>query len=431
MRRHLLLTCAGLLLLAACTDQSAAPAGPAAVTGSGANALPAACSTPTQIRAQIAAVFPAPSPLDTANKQFNKIEAAIVRKDTASARELALGMVSKILARYYAGGVIGGQTEPAQTNVITLIKSLFCYVGLPAPPITPGSLGPDGVIGVVGPLSPRTVLVTQTQFAGIDIPAANTPTSTLISVTRLPDTPGPLLTPLDQYPAFYEYTATPAVTFSQDMIVGTCQVATFSAPDFSRLRMAHNVGPAAEILPRVTAPFLNCTSLIGSATFAPGLRGYAQRGWQWFSPLVQALVLPEPAYATALGTCCLGGTTKKFSPFGAVDTLTVLDRASAGSISGAPNSAVPAGSLPTVTLITPAGKRVPGATVTFSIPAGNEGSITGAVVVTDALGRAQLGGWTLGPGFAPNGVVATVTPLPNTEVGNNGLGFTATVTVIP
>jgi len=430
MRRHLLLTCAGLLLLAACTDQSSTPAGPA-FSGPAANALPASCATPTQIRAQIAAVFPAPSPLDTANRQFNKIEAAINRADTASARELVLGMTGKLLQRYYAGGVIGGQTEPAQNNVISLIKSLFCYVGLPAPPITPGSLGPDGVMGVVTPTSPRTLLVTQTQFAGIDIPAANTPTSTLVSVTRLPDSPGPLLTPLDQYPAFYEYTATPAVTFNQDMIVGTCQVATFSAPDFSRLRMAHNVGAAAEILPRVTAPFLNCTSLIGAATFAPGLKGYAQRGWQWLSPLVQALVLPEPAYATALGTCCLGGTTKKFSPFGAVDTLTMLDRASPGSISGAPNSAVPSGSLPTVTLLTPQGSRVPGATVTFSIPAGNEGSISGAVVVTDAQGRAQLGGWTLGSGAAPDGVIATVTPLPNTDVGNNGIGFSATVTVIP
>jgi hypothetical protein len=37
-------------------------------------------------------------------------------------------------------------------------------------------------------------------------------------------------------------------------------------------------------------------------------------------PLLETL-LPEPAEAAVLGTCCLGGSTKKFTPWAAVDPL--------------------------------------------------------------------------------------------------------------
>jgi hypothetical protein len=79
-------------------------------------------------------------------------------------------------------------------------------------------------------------------------------------------------------------------------------------------------------------------------------------------------------------------------------------------------------------ITTPTGRPVPGVTVTFAVPAGSQGSITGAVQVTDASGAATLGGWTLGDGSLPNTVTATATPLvPGSGFANNPALFTAIV----
>lgn len=88
---------------------------------------------------------------------------------------------------------------------------------------------------------------------------------------------------------------------------------------------------------------------------------------------------------------------------------------------------MPATLLPAVQIITPSGRPVPGISITFSVPAGSEGSVSGATQVTDANGIARLGGWVLGPGALPNTVIATGTPIPGSGIARNGLSFTATL----
>jgi len=63
-----------------------------------------------------------------------------------------------------------------------------------------------------------------------------------------------------------------------------------------------------------------------------------------------------------------------------------------------------------------------GATVTFGIGSGG-GSITGAVVRTDASGMATVGSWTLGPTAGVNTLTVVVSPFPDVRVT-----FTATGT---
>jgi hypothetical protein len=60
---------------------------------------------------------------------------------------------------------------------------------------------------------------------------------TLITIHRVPDFPGPLLTPLDQFPLYYEFNSSSGEEFNLDAVVGVCTI----APDFTRLRVAHNV----------------------------------------------------------------------------------------------------------------------------------------------------------------------------------------------
>ncbi|MEO8140153.1 MAG: hypothetical protein ABI742_10930 [Gemmatimonadota bacterium] len=99
---------------------------------------------------------------------------------------------------------------------------------------------------------------------------------------------------------------------------------------------------------------------------------------------------------------------------------------------------IAAGTLPQVKVVDGSGNPVSGATVTFAVTAGG-GSVSGATPVTNGLGIATVGGWTLGKTVATNTVTATVGALPvvtfnasPTFVVNRvagGGGFTCAVTV--
>ena len=75
---------------------------------------------------------------------------------------------------------------------------------------------------------------------------------------------------------------------------------------------------------------------------------------------------------------------------------------------------------PTVRVTDANGNPVTGAVVTFSVQSGG-GSITGANQLTDALGLAPVGSWTLGA-TAPNTLLATVT---GANITGNPVTFTA------
>jgi hypothetical protein len=269
---------------------------------------------------------------------------------------------------------------------------------------------------------------------GAQVPPAAAPTTTLVTITRLPNTPGPLNTKLDQYPVFYEITTSPPVTFSQDVTIGICQIDEFDAvgEDFSRLKVGHNLPEGGfELLPRVDATFLspaNCTSLLGAVNRGTGVLNLVMRSMTRFA---DAVLLPEFAHAGAVGKCCLGGTVKTFSPFGAVDTLVNVTAVSPTSIVGEPGSYVPNGLLPSVRVLTPAGVPVEGLTVTFSVHVGSGDSIHSPNQVTDANGVATVRAWFLTlPG--PDTVIATVTPPhPGSGVQGSPVVFQALVASTP
>lgn len=434
MRSRWLPVIAGLLLVSACSDTEAptAPATETAAPTSNTLIGPSGCPSSLQLRVQLTNLYVQPGQILIVNLKFTGIELAILARKTKLAQDLMFSLVDYTLERYRKNELKGKQSADTQAKLIALIKGLYCFVGLPEPNLSTLALGPDGAAEVVQPSATETTtVVTGTRFAGVTIPPGAITTATLVTITRLPDFPGPLNTPLDQYPAFYQYNSSSSSTFSTDVVVGACQVQDFAPPDYTRLVLGHNVGTGIELLPRVPAPFLDCTDLLAMRDPSNSWFALVNRGWHSVEPVAAKLLLPQKAYASVVGTCCLGGSSKSFSPFGAVDPLIQVAPTSPMNFVGLAGSSVATDLLPTVRVVTPQGHPLQGLTVTFAVGAGSQGSITGATATTNADGVARLGSWTLGTGGTPNQVIATVTPLPGATVSGNPVSFTSAIATQP
>jgi hypothetical protein len=216
----------------------------------------------------------------------------------------------------------------------------------------------------------------------------------------------PLNTPLDQYGQTVNLTASQEVIWGGDdeelrVVVAICVDA--DADLLSRLRLGHEggLGPffgAIEILPQAGAGDIGtivggCSTDFGNSKFFGGLRHFAER-----------LLLPRQLHAAALAaTAGVGGTTKKFSPFRAVDPLLFVEAVSPTSQSG--SIGTPVAEPPAVRVRTMEETPIAGIDVTFVVPSEGPGEIEPAVVTTDNFGVAATESWVLGPGT--NTVVAT------------------------
>jgi hypothetical protein len=327
------------LMVGGCSEQPTSPAEnpaqPAQVTP-GLVTSTAVCTTADAICIQrlINALFPKGDLLQTANSYWANVQTKVSQKRYPDAQARATDLMNFGLKNFYANKLIGKTSQPTPDNLVALNDAVYAYSKLTIkPPTLPvGALDPDGAAVVLGPASPTTLVITGTKQAGVIVPAGAAGTTTLVSIDPLPDTPGPLLTSLDQFPLFYEFKTSPEITFGKTVTTGVCQRQDFDPDTFSRLRLAHNFRSDGgvpefgdiEILPRVAAPFLDCNNVFQlGALEQQGLTAFASAGWRLLGrtigPLSKAIFLPEEAYAAVLGTCCLGGTGTRFSPHGAVD----------------------------------------------------------------------------------------------------------------
>ncbi len=331
MRRFALASVLAVAVLAGCTEQ---PAPDASVPGLGPSLMTGV--TKADLQQQIVGLFPPGKTRGKASDMLAHVNAQLAQGNTAAAQAGMFALVDFTLQEFYAGRLIGGQSAATQAKVLKFINDLYSFVGLTPPNLSAGALGPDAAVAVVTPTSPTTNVVTETEFAGVQVPSGAVSQPTVISLVRIPDTfsPtfGPLNTDLDQYPLYYEYTASPAVTLNQDVVVGICDVepGAFVAPPGADLRVAHNVGSGIEILPLAAVPFtLDCTDAdVSLASAAPrGFPALAMAGWRnvtrKMAPVFKSVFLPEALQAATLGSSGLGGTTRNFSPFGRVDLLSL------------------------------------------------------------------------------------------------------------
>jgi hypothetical protein len=338
MRRSVLAGLAATALsFVACSEQSTDVTAPPAVQTPSADVV-TGCPTSTtaaQILAIINQLVPAGTIRNNVTKLVNKLPTRLEDRIKTTIRNQIFPIQDAILRAYYAGLLVGGTSTGTFDNVISLIKALYCYVGLTPPTIPSPTVEADVVVGVVFPNSPTTTLVVPTEQAALTVPTGAAPSPTTIVITKLPNSPGPLRTSLNQYPFFYHFsgtTATGPVTFNLDVLAGICPEEDIAVPN-ANLRLAHNVFPFGfgdvEVLPRPegSPPGVHCLDLpAGGGPFSSRHPGGVGR-FDW----VERLLLPAELQAASnvVETVGVGGTTKKFSEFGIVDP-TVIDYGSGG-----------------------------------------------------------------------------------------------------
>jgi alpha-tubulin suppressor-like RCC1 family protein len=282
---------------------------------------------PNSIEGQITALYPeGPTLRDAAMTRIAAVRAALAQTNAATAKSQALSLVDLTLTSLAAGTLTGGKVQSTRAAASRLIDAVYQLVSLTPPAIPDAALTDDGAAKIIGP-SGGTV-ATPSGGAGVQFPPGTLPSEVLVTIVRIPATTpgtGPLPTSLKQYPPYYDFATTPAVVFSDSARVGICQVTDPSSPFYApephdRLRLAHTVGPAGqttvEILNRVSVDDLvRCTSVTANATNFD-----AQFGWRGaLASIVDGalgMVRPTELFAAHGG---LGGKTKSFSPFAAVD----------------------------------------------------------------------------------------------------------------
>jgi hypothetical protein len=337
--------------------------------------------------------------LQKATAKWLLVEAALLQRKRLLAQARALDLIDFIFDN--RASLIGTPTQ-----LDNVVDAILCVVGLDA---TGGPIGPNTGVGVVPANNPSPVVITTPDgTAGLLVPTGIAPdrdvngnviAGVVVTVTGGGTTP--LNTPLDQYGQTVDLTASQEVIWrAGGVVVAICVTADDSFID--RLRLGHEggLGPffgAIEILPAAEGEDIGtivgqCGNEIGNSNGFGGLRHLAER-----------LFLPRQLHAAALATATsgVGGTTKKFSPFRAVDPLLFVEAVSPTSQTGTIGGTVEP---PAVRIETRNETPIPGIEVTFEVTS-EAGEIDPDVVATNSSGIAETDSWVLGEGT--NTVVAT------------------------
>lgn len=353
--------------------------------------------------------------------KFGLMEAARLTRRKALAQARALDLID-FLADNRAN-LINPNTQLTLTRLTNVIDAILCIVDLDPSGVV---LGPTTGIGVVPANNPTPVLITTPQgTSGIRVPIGGAPSQdvngntipgVVVTVTEL-GTSSPLNTPLDKYGQTVDLTASEEVLWEAGGVtVAICVTADDAI--FDRLRLGHEGGapdePKFGAIEILTPPENGgeITEIVGSCGTPPPPIG-SRQAFEGLREFAKRVLLPQPAFAAVLAAKSggVGGTTRKFSKFGAVDpelALVALPTSTSG-IPGEPVAQPPSVLVRTQTLNTP----IPDITVNFVVPAGSPGTITPGSVTTSSSGVAATTSWVLGAG--QNTVNATGVP-PVTEI---------------
>ncbi len=309
---------AGAVFINACSNDSRNSTEPAAPATS-ASLVPAGCLTVTQMADTITALFPKGSSRVTAAKMYATIVVYINTGRLADARTLTFTLLDFTLQQYNAGKLTGGYSATTQARLLHFETGLYCTVGLSTDGLVlPGDPSNGGTVDqVVYPSADKQDLVTQNGNAGVHIPGGAL--SGPVLVTIVPLSGNPLNTTLPQYGPFSDVKVSPETSLLTPVTVGICPSAeTVPATVF----LAHNNSATTiEVLPR--GDFIS--GLCGITVPPTGLRKVFDLGkngdfasaTKLVGSALANMLLPTNANATGGG---ITGTTRKFSPFGGVDT---------------------------------------------------------------------------------------------------------------
>jgi hypothetical protein len=340
MRRFAFAALSAVLALAACNDQNRqSPTEPSATPGE--NLLTSCRETR----------FPLLTAAGLIVKVFPQGKLRVEALARATVVALLWDTCKRELARKAAAGFLdfmnrnSRQLTGTQAQRDQLIALMFTGVGLPSP--GPIVLGPDFGIGTVDPNATTATRIETEGHTGLiqfEPASGSRPAAfselTVVSIHRRPD--GSVLDgfpPEDQYPPFWDYTATNASN-NHEVNPGAVARMAFCLLGSTRfpygypdgVRIGHNPDvseqpPAFEIIPEdpdVVADFggaLVCSNLLVSlGSFGGGLQNFGRAAGRFFGPLVRTLFLPQPLMAVVVGgRGPLGGLPPTLSDFGVVN----------------------------------------------------------------------------------------------------------------
>jgi hypothetical protein len=350
MRHRVVLAALAVSLFAlSCTQDRENPTEPPSTAA----AAKPCTGTLDDIQSQICALFRPTDNLNSAWSFYNNILTKLT-KQPAAAQARAFDLVNFTFKQFYAGKLLdpnSGNYPTTWEAAVNLTCAVLDKVGddcgdlASVPASSPSSHATTQICGPAGCL-----VLPADKHSGVSVPPDACPSPCIISVNPIPATSprqGPLVTDLDQYLLFRDFTLVADFDeFAVPVIVGICHLdpgdGDFAPPDAAteqRLRLAHpnpsGEGPI-EILDKVAAPFLDCADFDsgdeevpsfeeeGGTFFQGQVRAAGRTLGRALVPILQSL-LPEPAEAAVLGSCCLGGATSKFSPWAAVDPFSGPD----------------------------------------------------------------------------------------------------------
>ncbi len=415
----------GVLLTAACdnTSQQALPSGPVVAVTANSSLVPGTCTSKATLTSLINTAFGAGSPnARSALGKLDNLDRQVKKGNYADARAQAYSLVDFLLKKYKQGGFPGSAAQFAE-----IMRLVFCYAGLDFGVTDPLSSA------IIYPSDLPQVLKSSDQLAGVQLPANPVSEPTLVTITTINPAlfptagTGPLITKLDQYPGYVNFSkrSDTDAPLTQPVTVGVCPATGIPTAVRERLRLGHQARAGFEITPPASVDFLTCPT----ATASSGLAGFART--------VASLFIPKDLYAASLVGGGVGGLASEFSPFGPVDVLlsvgggvgglpsefiraagSSLESGCAASVEAPIGTPVPVSCRPTITVSTHLGTLFTGVPVSFAVElgggiiapdlAGACGTFgTLASRVTDLWGSARVC-WTLGSTPGLNTVRASV-----------------------
>ena len=340
MRYLLLAALSGALVLTACSDQSPQPTtGPQAVDQPLFDKGVPCPTTPFPLadaNVLVKLVYPDGTPENTALAKVFDISKKWSKCKVADPQGKVVEFV-KVLYADWIGGRLTAEATPQKVG--ELIDLMYSGVGLTAS---------DNGYGLYTGTEIR--VRGDNNKVGTIIPDGGFGTEpTVITITRLADTPQLVTFGQDQFPPFYDITVTNALG-TTNLALGTFGIVGFCVTDAVLAQIADNDGdpqighnptdgvPVFEILDEASADEfadlgLFCTiqanpaPIITQLFHGGDLGDLALGTWNAASESVasaaKAILLPQPLYAAAIADLStgVGGRTTKYSPFGVVDAF--------------------------------------------------------------------------------------------------------------
>jgi hypothetical protein len=421
---------ASAVLISACSNDSRNSTEPV-VPPVSESIVPAGCPTVTQTAQMIVALYPKGADRVTAAAAYAAILLYINTHHQADAQTLMFRLLDFTLQRYNAGKLIGGYSATTQQQLLAFEIGLYCTVGLPTTGLVlPGTPTDPGTVNkVVLPSTTIQNIVTQNGKAGVQFPGGSLLAPVLVTISPAADKP--LHTSLDQYGPYSDVKVSPESSLNTNVSVGLC---LDDGADIATVFLAHNISTTAiEVLPRGVAVISGLcgvteppapTSL--RTAFNLGTNGDFASATKVVGSAIADMLLPTNANATGGGVT---GTTRKFSPFGGVDTKVYMTANSPTSQNAPAGSAVT--SPPSALVKTHLGALVAQVNVLFSVTSG-DGTVTPtSAIATDATGVATLSSWVINAGSNTVQAVGTYADPAVTFALSTDANFPQTVAVDP